>query len=537
MLFNGDRTHANQPVVEIRPRVDKQWPSVSALSQHFHSAQHAVAAGGGGDPSDIDSKSSSSSSSSSSSVHATTIGFDLSYQNIHLFAPQLPLLFPMIRILDLSHNRLVELPAQVISPLKFLEVLDVSWNLLRDLPSNLAQLYRLRVLRCDGNQFVMPLSYFASVHLGTTSVLRYLRSQVPPAHVPELPARHFVTLPGPRSPSEFTVMNYNILSDLYCTPEQYWYADEVSLSWAVRSRALMAEILSYSPDIICLQEVQVLQWQSLILPTLADAGYEGYFQPKSRARTMENHDAVDGCAIVWRTARFQLVSQAHTRYFDFRSIVMGREDLTAHPEAFNRLVNRDNIATAVLLRDVQFTNAPHLLVANCHIHWDEDFQDVKLLQTQLMLEGLERAMQGAPEWRDAALLMCGDFNSLPNSPVHRLVLNGSISVQDAHFPPNVTYGNYSDAGVLKHNFSLKSAYASVSPNGAEPPYTNMTGVFSGTLDYIFYDRSRLTPTAALQPVPPESVEIPLPNARSPSDHISLVAKLQYSSSSFVPSHS
>ena len=73
-----------------------------------------------------------------------------------------------------------------------------------------------------------------------------------------------------------------------------------------------------------------------------------------------------------------------------------------------------------------------LLVATCHIHWDPDYSDVKLIQTMMLMNELKNIVEGATSLpsdvgvssdsddcrsccADIPLILCGDFNSLPSS--------------------------------------------------------------------------------------------------------------------------
>lgn len=71
----------------------------------------------------------------------------------------------------------------------------------------------------------------------------------------------------------FTLLSYNVLADLYATSEMYSYCPPWALSWTYRKQNLMREIVSYSADIMCLQEVQFL--------TIIMAGprFRVHFQP------------------------------------------------------------------------------------------------------------------------------------------------------------------------------------------------------------------------------------------------------------------
>ena len=81
-----------------------------------------------------------------------------------------------------------------------------------------------------------------------------------------------------------------------------------------------------------------------------------------------------------------------------------------------------------------------LLVATCHIHWDPDYSDVKLIQTMMLMNELKNIVEdvtsspsdvgtssdSSDECRsccaDVPLILCGDFNSLPNSGELLLVM-------------------------------------------------------------------------------------------------------------------
>ncbi len=125
-------------------------------------------------------------------------------------------------------------------------------------------------------------------------------------------------------------------------------------------------------------------------------------------------------------------------------------------------------------------NRPQILVVNSHIHWNPAFSDVKLVQTQLLLDELSKHA-GTP------IVICGDFNSMPDSAVYQLLGEGDVGGDHADLL-KYRYGNYTEEG-FRHNLPLTSAYLEVL--GAEPSFTNYTADFVGSLDYIFYSRDTL----------------------------------------------
>ena len=78
-----------------------------------------------------------------------------------------------------------------------------------------------------------------------------------------------------------------------------------------------------------------------------------------------------------------------------------------------------------------------LLVATCHVHWDPEFCDVKLIQTMMLMHRLQTIIkeaqmslrtentEGSVDCNSIPLILCGDLNSLPDSGLH-LIFFASI---------------------------------------------------------------------------------------------------------------
>ena len=67
-----------------------------------------------------------------------------------------------------------------------------------------------------------------------------------------------------------------------------------------------------------------------------------------------------------------------------------------------------------------------LLVSTCHVHWDPEFSDVKLIQTMMLMSELKNILDETqtslrpgstttPDVNNIPMILCGDLNSLPNS--------------------------------------------------------------------------------------------------------------------------
>jgi len=61
-----------------------------------------------------------------------------------------------------------------------------------------------------------------------------------------------------------------------------------------------------------------------------------------------------------------------------------------------------------------------LVVCTAHIHWDPEFCDVKLIQSMMLVHELQKlldivALKYSLNVQQIPVLICGDFNSLPDS--------------------------------------------------------------------------------------------------------------------------
>ncbi|KAF4522157.1 hypothetical protein B566_EDAN010417 [Ephemera danica] len=366
------------------------------------------------------------------------------------------------------------------------------------------------------------------------------------------PSRPWVPLsrPDPSRPScIFTVMCYNVLCDKYATRQMYGYCPSWALQWDYRKKGIINEIRHYGADIISLQEVETDQFYNFFRPELKQDGYAGIFSPKSRAKTMAESERkyVDGCAIFFRTAKFQLISE---HLVEFNQLAMANAE--GSDDMLNRVMPKDNIGLAALLRtkeaawdnglppDPGHITQP-LLVCTAHIHWDPEFCDVKLIQTMMLSHELRTILDEAshsfrpghkPDINAVQLLLCGDFNSLPDSGVIEFLTQGRVPADHRDFK-ELKYRSClqrianmrEKPGEYSHSFNLASAYAE-----DVMPYTNYTFDFKGIIDYIFYQRATMTPLGLLGPLNPdwmrENKVVGCPHPHVPSDHFPLLVELE-----------
>jgi CCR4-NOT transcription complex subunit 6 len=409
----------------------------------------------------------------------------LAYNNLSALPPALFSSLPGLAVLDLSYNNFTRLPPEI-GQLINLEALSVCKNRLSELPLELGRLFQLRRLRVDGNPIVSPPT--SVLAQGCKHTVHYLRDRIPPPPPP--PARGWRALreggsdgKEPSKSERVRIFNYNILAECYALPERHNYCPSWALKWSYRKSRILEELLRYEADLLFLQEVEAQQFENFLRPELERTGFHGSFKAKSRAHISgTDKTRVDGCCIFVRNNRFKVVGE---HMIEYQRLALQRherfsDDISGH----ERLMSKDNICQVLILEAVQTSGGKgpqRMVVANTHIHWNPELRDVKLMQTQLMLEELTTICK---KYRTSAkslpLVVCGDFNSEPTSGVYELMSKGRVPGDHPDLLVNkFRYGVYTTNG-LHHDLNLRSVYSHI----GEPLFTNFTGTYRGVLDYI-----------------------------------------------------
>ncbi|KAJ7395740.1 Protein angel 1 [Pitangus sulphuratus] len=209
---------------------------------------------------------------------------------------------------------------------------------------------------------------------------------------------------------EFRVMSYNILAqdlveqglDLYvhCHPD--------ILNWNYRLPNLLQEIQHWDPDVLCLQEVQENHYWEQLEPTFKEMGFACFYKRRTGTKT-------DGCAVCYKHSRFQLISLSPIEYF--------RPGLD--------ILNRDNVGLVLLLQPVlpeglDLKAISPLCVANTHVLFNPRRGDIKLAQVALLLAEIDKIAR-TTEGSYYPVILCGDLNSVPDSPLYKFIRNGELS--------------------------------------------------------------------------------------------------------------
>ena len=346
------------------------------------------------------------------------------------------------------------------------------------------------------------------------------------------------------------VLSWNVLCEKFATTNHYGYTPSHALDWAYRREQILREISFRDADVLTLQEIAMGAFKDFFEPKMKEAGYKGVYWPKQRARTMlvQEQQAVDGCATFFKVNRFALIDK---QLVEFRSLAINRPDMKGQEDIFNRVMPKDNIATICLLESRR--TGARLIVVNAHLAWEPHLADVKLIQTAILMEVLakvtekyatsdefkskkpsapaddedEEAPRVSPqEYKysaDIPLLVCGDFNSTPESSVCELLAKGHVPGDHPDFSGR-KYGNFTANGI-QHPFSLRNSYEYLNKTENELPFTNYTPGFDGVIDYIWFSANTIEVVELLGPPDKEYLKrVPgFPHYHFPTDHIQLLA--------------
>lgn len=271
-----------------------------------------------------------------------------------------------------------------------------------------------------------------------------------------------------------------------------------ALKWQERKYLILEEILTYRPDIVCLQEVD--HYYDTFQPIMASLGYQGSFmaKPWSPCLDVEQNNGPDGCALFYRRSRFSLQATAHLRL----SAMMLPTNQVAIVQTLNCQATGQQLCVAVT----------HLKARS---GWERlrSAQGADLLQSlRSITSGRGGTSQSQAMPGSIPLVVCGDFNAEPSEDVYRRFSSSPLG--------------------------LNSAYKLLSSDGeTEPAYTTWkirpSGESCSTLDYIWYSHDALS-VECLLGIPTEEQIGPdrLPSYHYPSDHLSLLCDIKFRDESY-----
>lgn len=226
---------------------------------------------------------------------------------------------------------------------------------------------------------------------------------VPPAL--QFVKRELATIPGQDESGGFKVkiMSYNVLAQALIR-RKLFPASGNALKWGNRSTVLMNEFKHYDADIMCLQEVDYVQYNSHWQKFFEKQGYDS----KYYRDLLKNH----GVAIIYRKDWFVCKNQSFIRYDEEKSGDVIPRTITQNVGLLTYLEFIPNILTKypTLKRN-------GIIIGTTHLFWHPFGTYERSRQTYIVLKKFEEFYQCLSTLsindRGFYSFFAGDFNSQP----------------------------------------------------------------------------------------------------------------------------
>lgn len=383
-----------------------------------------------------------------------------------------------------------------------------------------------------------------------------------------------------QSTSAFRVMSYNILHDDFCTStfakkKLYPFATDDILNVHYRKSLIVAEVADVRPEIFCFQECGKTLTETFFRDAFDNLGYEAVYSNK-------NGLVREGCLTGFLRSRYELIG--HVREPLVMSTLSSRHPEVAaviqreHPHLEEALHRVTSVGSVTVLRDKQ--NGRVVIVGNTHLFYHPNGCHIRALQALMFLhlvnDTRHSGLTGCLTEEDrkcAAVVLAGDFNFTRITGGYKLMTTGEVDDANTCWEKGYKFWWGCDKGQggvaseeEQSNGDGKPPAASTAATATEeangivvpppgPPtsalqmhlrspiapledthvndptirWTNYALSFKAIIDHIFVDRSTLR-TVSTIPFPTEeeiSKDVAIPSALFPSDHVPLVAELDY----------
>nr|VZH92737.1 unnamed protein product [Spirometra erinaceieuropaei] len=262
-----------------------------------------------------------------------------------------------------------------------------------------------------------------------------------------------------------SVMQWNIFAQGFVQKDEFINCPSALLNLERRLELFRAEILEYSPDIICLQEADIHS-QLVSAISCEDSAYESNFGP-------------DGMAVVFRRDRLKL----------------------QHHKIVPTVADGSRCALVVVLEHIHtgFT----VCVVCVHLKAKPEFFDFRRDEVECLMQHLTGLLRTR---KDYGLLIAGDFNAEPWEPAIQTLQSSDLGLASAY--ASASAGDEAEFTTWKVRKTEDGSLLEV----------------QHTIDYIFYSVATLK-LLGIRPIPkPSEIGVgALPSEKFPSDHINLIA--------------
>ncbi|KAJ3656962.1 hypothetical protein Zmor_015999 [Zophobas morio] len=233
----------------------------------------------------------------------------------------------------------------------------------------------------------------------------------------------------------FRVVSYNILADLYCDSDftrevLHPYCPPYALSIDYRKQIFIKEITGYNADIICLQEVDRKVYTYDLQPLFEQLNYDSDF-------CLKRGLVAEGVACFFDKNRFRKNSSfrlvlsdeisTNPLFADFFQKISENEQLS------ERILDRSSVLQVTVLEATDRNEV--LVVGNTHLYFHPDADHIRLLQGAIIVRYLEDVLEELRKkfQKRVSLILCGDFNSVPECGIYQLYTTGKVQEDHVDF--------------------------------------------------------------------------------------------------------
>lgn len=271
-----------------------------------------------------------------------------------------------------------------------------------------------------------------------------------------------------------------------------------SLEWTYRREKVLEEVFRhFEPDLVAFQEVDHYDW---LAAEMSKRGLSGTFKAKANSPCRRSLDPTleDGCALFWRDATIERKAVHTLNYaaLDF--------DGAPHPT----LQQSNQVAIiAEMTRRGEQDSSPFVLAVS-HLAAQKDVEGERIRKQQIT-QLVRRTREVAEAASVRTTIVCLDMNAAPHESA------------SAKYPP--------EAYPAALSLGMRSAYAEAL--GSEPPYSTYkkrgSSVAKHVIDYILISPDVRVGRVLLPPAEEGLEPSALPGWRYPSDHVALMAELDW----------
>jgi RNA exonuclease NGL2 len=195
------------------------------------------------------------------------------------------------------------------------------------------------------------------------------------------------------------IMTYNMLAQALIR-RKLFPTSGAALKWGPRSQALLAEMHYYRPHVMCLQELDYIQYNLFWKAQFGAMGYDSKFHRLG----IKNH----GVAIVYDRSVFVCTHLLHVSFDKVDTGAVAPSCITNNVALLASLEFKPRAAASTTKRGI--------IVGTTHLFWHPFGTYERTRQTYIILQKLkefQQLLQSINEGSDWVSFLAGDFNSQP----------------------------------------------------------------------------------------------------------------------------